>query len=182
MIRIPNLPLAALAAALVLSGCVTANSTFVGTYYPSYQVGVGTLAAGDGPVPVTVTGAPISNAAIVAALNALPNRDKIQFTTDQKTGRSGYRLALNFGMNQPNSCAPNTTAALPFPDEPGNLRLSAAFCRFGGELSRTTGRTPVPTRPDSPEFQLFMRSLLAELLPPFQPNPNDSGSCFSRVC
>jgi len=180
MIKIPKLPLAALAAALALTACDPSRSSFVGTYYGSYQQGQGRTVASEGPMPVTLTGSPFSDTDVVAALNAIPNIYQIKFTTDQKPGSSGFRLALNFGTNQPNSCAPNSTTSVPFPAGP--IGISAGFCRFGGEISRTTGRTPVPARADSPEFQTFLSNLVLELLPPFQPNRVDSGSCSSRVC
>ncbi len=180
MIRIPKLPLAALAVALTLSACDSSRSSFVGSYYASYHIGVGRTVASEGPTPVTLTGSPFPDADVVAAMNALPNIYGIKFTTDQKPGRSGYRIALNFGTNQPNSCTPNTTTSVPFPTGP--LALSAGFCRYGGELTRTTGRTPLPARADSPEFQIFLRNLILELLPPYQPYPTDSSSCGGRIC
>ena len=40
----------------------------------------------------------------------------------------------------------------------------------------------MPARADSPEFQTFLSRLVLELLPPYQPNRVDSGSCSGRVC
>ena len=150
MIRIPHLPFAILAATLALPGCSTSGSSFVGTYYGAYQQGDGRTVASEGPMPVTLTGAPFPDADVVAALNAISNIYQIKFTTDQKPGRSGYRLALNFGTNQPIPARRTRPLRSPSPQVRSGFRRASAVSGARSRARPAARRCPrAPTAPNS---------------------------------
>ncbi len=162
---------ALVAAALTLSACSGDGSLIFGTSYLSYSTTVPRVAASEGPVPVAVSdGAPMAPAAVVAAMNALPNLYKLKFSADAKPGASGYRIALSFDKNVTNPCLSDQTGAYPWPQTQGNGHVVAGFCRFGGLISRTAGVFPQPQAPNDPRFEKFLSAIVNELLPHLEPD------------
>ncbi len=170
-----------LAAGLVLSGCTADRALLYGTSYSSYTPSVSRTAKADGPVPVAVSGAPFAPSEIVAAMNALPNLFQIEFATDGKPGPNGYRVALTFDANVTNPCLTEQIGAYPWPGRNGTGHIVAAFCRYGGLLSRTTGEFPQPASPADPKFQRFMSAVVNELLPFMEPDRIGGGGCGRPV-
>jgi hypothetical protein len=168
---------AALASALALAGCATGGSLVYGTYYSSYSTTIPRVAKSEGPVPVSVTGGKLSPADVVGAMNARPNVYQLKFTTDPKTGPSGYRIALAFDNNAANACVANQAGAYPWPPSPGKGRVSAALCRFGGLISQTSAVFAEPAAANVPGFEQLMSDIVNELLPFVEPDRLGGNGC-----
>ncbi len=120
---------ALLAVSLALAGCATDGSRLYGSSYSAYAPSVARTAAADGPVPVSMSGAPFAPSDVVAAMNALPNVHRLVFAADTRPGTHGYRIALSFDANTPSPCLSDRAAAYPWPKRDG-----------GGQGERTTNR------------------------------------------
>ncbi|MBI1244017.1 MAG: hypothetical protein GC202_03345 [Alphaproteobacteria bacterium] len=169
--------LGAISACLAVAGCSPENTLLYGTYYMSYSPNVPRIAQKDGPVPVAMTGAPFAPSEIVAAMNAQKNIYQMEFATDGKPGPNGYRVALVFDSNVTNPCLSDQTGSYAWPKEQGTVHVAAAFCRYGGMISRTTGRFPQPASPNDPAFRQFMSDVMTELLPILEPDRIGGNGC-----
>jgi hypothetical protein len=162
---------------LAMAGCSSDYPILYGSSYPSYSPAVPRTAKADGPVPVAISGAPFAPSEIVAALNARPNMFQIQFAPDGKPGPNGYRIALTFDANVTNPCLAEQIGAYPWPSRQGTGHIVAAFCRYGGLLSRTTGEFPQPASSTDPKFQQFLSAVVNEILPFTEPDRIGGSGC-----
>ncbi|MBL8832887.1 MAG: hypothetical protein JNL71_10900 [Rhodospirillales bacterium] len=170
-----RLSLAALV--LALAGCATDGARLYGSSYPSYAPSVAQTAAGDGPLPVSMTGAPFAPSEVVAAMNALPNVHRLVFAADARPGPNGYRIALSFDANTPSPCGPGQAVGYPWPKHAGSGQVVAALCRHGGTISRTAGLFPETASASDPKFRRFMSAVVEQLMPPFETDRIGGDGC-----
>lgn len=175
--KFARLPLVALAAALALAGCTWDGTRLYGASYPAYATIVARMAAADGPVPVSMSGAPFAPSDVVAAMNAVPNVHKLTFSADAKPGANGYRVALSFDRNATSPCIPDQIGAYPWPKREGSGQVVAALCRHGGLISRTAGLFPQTASASDPKFRNFMSAVVNELMPAFEPDRIGGDGC-----
>lgn len=172
-----RLSFAILAATLALAGCVNNGTRLYGASYPAYATVVPRLAAADGPVPVSMSGAPFAPSDVVAAMNAVPNVHRLVFATDGKPGTNGYRIALSFDRNATSPCIPDQIGAYPWPKRAGSGQVVAALCRHGGLISRTAGIFPETPSASDPKFRKFMSDVVTELMPVVDPDQIGGNGC-----
>lgn len=168
MTRSARLCFATLALSFAVTGCAADGGRLYGASYPAYAPSVARTAAADGPVPVSISGAPFAPSDVVAAMNAVPNVHQLVFASDARSGTHGYRVALSFDANTPSPCLSGQAGAYPWPKREGRGQVVAAFCRFGVLVSRTAGVFPETSTASDPTFRKFMSAVVSELLPPFE--------------
>lgn len=174
--------------ALLLGGCA-GDAAYQGADLSALYRRVEVAKAGaQGPVPVTIRGAPFPDAAretltaaVVAALGRAPAFQPMRPVSGDPGPREvDYRIVLAFGElpSGPEGLCPGQDAAT-VAASPQDAAMS--FCIGERMLSSVRGRMLRPARgPGDPAFADFVGGLAAELLPLRNPHlENRSRSCRS---
>jgi len=166
MLRLPQM--IAAAGLLALGACTEgASSIQSSTRIYGYTTGDAGLAAGEGPVPVAITGAVpgITDLAprMIAAMQRQDLQQQMTFAAGSGATASGYRVLAAFGAPSTDPCA---VAAATATGEGTAGRF--VFCSGNRPLSEAAGSLP-PGNVDPATFDEFVRVAVRRLFPNVEP-------------
>jgi hypothetical protein len=182
--------LAVAGALSVLSACAGQSFIYNSTLSSSYRPTDYGYGAGGRDLTTVIVGNPfaIDQAALdtklLAILNSRPTLlQPTHFTTTPgPSARPAYRAVFYFNtaiVNYNRLCG--DPAAVPKANLESKIRLTAAFCAYGGFRSSVTGEIDGITDIDDPRFAKMVGQMLILLFPPVDPSEEKDNPMFLIV-